>query len=139
MRPLGATAVLGRSGYPRITSAAGGTLTIATGAAEPGFNPIDLLYASLSACMAMSARIAAKQLGLLERAGTISVTVSGEKEKDGAGDRVTRFTLVLSVAGALDRAEAERILHLAEEICTVSRTLEAGASLRSSVSVDAEG
>lgn len=138
-RPLGATAVVGQSGFPRIASATGGMLAIATGASEPGFNPIDLLYASLSSCMVMSARIAAKRLGLLERIGALSVTVSGEKERDGEAERVALFTLVLSLEGDIDREDAGRILHLAEEICTVSRTLQASASIRSTVSVGSAG
>ena len=57
-RPTGATATLGRTGFPHVTSTTGGTLDIVTGPSQPGFNPLDLLYASLAACLAMSARMA---------------------------------------------------------------------------------
>lgn len=128
-RPLGATARMGRTGYPRIRSETGGTLDIATGAAEEGFNPIDLLFASLSACMAMSARIAARRLGLMDQVGEIAVHVSGSKVAEGAGDRVARFDVEVRLEGDLDQALADRILHLAEEICTVSNTLKAVAAV----------
>lgn len=134
-RPLGATARLGRSGFPHITSATGGALAIATGASEAGFNPIDLLYASLAACMVMSARIAAKRLDLLDRIESLAVSVSGEKERDGEGERVARFAVSLDITGGLDAAQATHILHLAEEICTVSRTLQGTVSLTATASL----
>ena len=77
VRPTGATATLGRTGFPHVVSETGGVIDIRTGAAEAGFNPLDLLYASLSACLAMSARIAASRLGVLDRLTHVSGRVSG--------------------------------------------------------------
>jgi uncharacterized OsmC-like protein len=81
-RPIGATATLGRRGYPVISSATGGALEIVTGPTEAGFNPLDLLFASLAACMSMSARIAARELGLTGDFESLQVAVTGEKAPD---------------------------------------------------------
>ena len=78
-RPTGATAVLGRTGFPHVTSATEGEIHVVTGPSQPGFNPLDLLYASLSACLTMSARVAASQMGVLERLREITAQVTGEK------------------------------------------------------------
>lgn len=128
-RPLGATAWLGRSGYPRIRSETGGSLDIATGAAEAGFNPVDLLYASLSACMAMSARIAARRLGVMGEIEAISVHVTGTKVMEGEGDRVAAFSVELCLQGRIDATAANRVLHMAEAICTISNTLKQQATV----------
>lgn len=122
-RPLGATATVGRTGYPAIRSRTGGTLQIATGASEPGFNPIDLLYASLSACMAMSARIAANRLGVMANIRSIAVEVAGDKHEP-EPSRVEKLSLTLHVEGDVDEEMKVRILEIAEEICTVSNTLK---------------
>ena len=66
-RPTGAKAVLGRTGFPHVTSVTGGEIDIVTSPSQPGFNPLDLLYSSLSACLVLSARMAASQLGILDR------------------------------------------------------------------------
>lgn len=136
-RPLGATASLGRSGYPRIRSETGGSLDIATGAAEEGFNPVDLLYASLSACMAMSVRIAARRLGVMEGIQAISVHVTGTKVREGEGDRVASFSVELRLDGSIEAEAASRVLHLAEEICTVSNTLKQQAAVEARLVQDA--
>jgi uncharacterized OsmC-like protein len=80
-RPIGATAALGRTGYPSILSVTGGQLDIVTGPTQAGFNPLDLLLASLAACMSMSARIAARELGFGEAFVGLQVEVSGEKSE----------------------------------------------------------
>lgn len=66
-RATGATAILGRNGHPTIETPTGGSLAVVTAASEPGFNPLDLLYSSLAACLVLSARIAASQMGVLDR------------------------------------------------------------------------
>lgn len=128
-RPTGASAVLGRHGFPHVTSATGGEIQIVTGASQPGFNPIDLLYASLSACLAMSVRIAASQMGLLDQLSEIRAEVTGEKSSEGLS-RVVKFNVVLAIRGDI-HAEARYAIAQAaeEEICTVSNTLCAGAAL----------
>lgn len=122
-RQTGATATLGRTGFPHVTSATGGTLDIVTGASQSGFNPLDLLYASLSACLAMSARIAASQLGVLEKLTEISAVVTGEKAAEGLS-RVQKFNIAFTIRGDIDAQTREAIARAAEdEICTVSNTI----------------
>jgi uncharacterized OsmC-like protein len=121
-RPLGATATIGRTGYPHLVSETGGTLDIVTGVSQPGFNPIDLLYSSLAACLAMSARIAARELGLAETLEEVSVKVSGDKATDGPS-RISRFHVLMNFSGSLTREQQAMMAHRAEEICTVSNSL----------------
>lgn len=127
IRPTGATASLGRTGFPHIVSATGGEIDIVTGPSQPGFNPLDLLYASLSACLAMSARIAAHQSGVLERIEAIAVEVTGRKAEHGAS-RIESLQASFTITGNLDAAERARLIHQAEEICTVSNTLKVSPS-----------
>lgn len=122
IRPAGATASLGRTGFPHIVSATGGEIDIVTGASQAGFNPLDLLYASLSACLAMSARIAAHDLELTNRIEHIEVEVSGEKAKEGHS-RIESFALAFRIIGDLDKEMRQRVIERAEDICTVSNTL----------------
>lgn len=132
-RPTGAIAVLGRHGFPQVTSATGGEIQIVTGPSQAGFNPIDLLYASLSACLTMSARIAASHMGLLDRLTEIRADVSGEKSIEGLS-RVVRFDVVLTIQGDIHEEARHAIAQAAEEeICTVSNTLRGGADFSMTV------
>lgn len=122
-RPTGATAVLGRTGFPHLTTATGGELDIVTGPSQPGFNPLDLMYSSLSACLVMSARIAANNLGVLDKISEITADVTGEKAAEGLS-RVQTFNIAFSIKGDIDEETRQKIAHLAEdEICTVSNTI----------------
>lgn len=122
-RETGATATLGRTGRAQIASVTGGEIEIVTAPSEPGFNPLDLLYSSLAACVALSARIAAGKLGVLDRLERVEVKVSGEKAKD-EPSRVERFRITITVEGNFDAATRDAVVHAAEEICTVSNTLK---------------
>lgn len=124
-RETGATARLGRTGFPRMTSATGGTLDIVTGATQPGFNPLDLLHASLAACMAMSARIVASRMDLLGQLHGIAVEVRGDKTEEDGRSRIARFDVVFSIDADIDDETKRLIIHEAEKICTVSNTLGA--------------
>jgi uncharacterized OsmC-like protein len=122
-RPVGATAVLGRTGFPHVTSATQGELDIVTGPSQPGFNPLDLLYSSLSACLVLSARMAASQLGVLDRITELKADVTGEKATEGVS-RVKTFNIAFSIKGDIDEETRAKIAHAAEEeICTVSNTI----------------
>ena len=133
-RPVGATATMGRTGFPHITSATGGTLDIVTGASQAGFNPLDLLYASLSACLAMSARIAASRLGVLDQLVEVTAEVTGEKATD-EPSRVKTFSIVFRIVGDFDDATRHAIAKAAEdEICTVSNTIQGNPTFSTVVS-----
>jgi uncharacterized OsmC-like protein len=121
-RPTGAIAVLGRLGHPDLTTPTGGTLGVVTGASDPGFNPLDLMYSSLAACLALSTRIAASHMGVLDRFEKVSAHVTGEKS-DGEPSRIVRFDIRLDILGDFDAQTRLALAHEAEAICTVSNTL----------------
>lgn len=122
-RPIGATAILGRMGHPQVTSDTNGSVNVVTGASEVGFNPLDLMFSSLAACLVLSARIAASKLGRLDRFREVNVHVTGEKAHEGPS-RITRFIIDMKIEGDLSPEEKAEIVHMAEDICTVSNTLK---------------
>ncbi|RFB98138.1 ABC transporter ATP-binding protein [Rhizobium leguminosarum bv. trifolii] len=133
-RPTGATAALGRTGFPHITSATRGEIDIVTSPSQPGFNPLDLLYASLSACLVLSARMAASQMGVLDRISDITAEVTGEKATEGLS-RVARFNIAFSIKGDIDAATRQKIVQAAEdEICTVSNTIRGNPDFSTTIS-----
>jgi uncharacterized OsmC-like protein len=127
-RPTGATATLERFGHPRLVSRTGGELDVVTGASAPGFNPVDLLCASLAACLVISSRVAASRLGLMARFSKAEVDVTAVKNHE-EPFRIIRFQIGFSIGGSLDADETMQIAHLAEQICTVSNTLKGEAAL----------
>ena len=124
-RPVGATATLGRTGFPQITSRTGGELSIVTGASQAGFNPLDLLYASLAGCLAISARLVASEMGVMDKVSAIAASVTGDKAKEGLS-RVERFHIEITITGDIDDETRRKIAERAEhEVCTVSNTTRA--------------
>ena len=131
-RPVGAVATLGRLGHPKVETPTGGAIAVVTGASDPGFNPLDLLYSSLAACLALSTRIAASRMGVLDRFEDVSVHVTGEKSEQ-EPFRITRFDIRLHINGDFDAQTRTALAHAAEEICTVSNTLRNDAEFALSV------
>ena len=131
-RVTGASAILQPGGLPVVTTPTGGTVDVVTSVSTPGFNPLDLLYASLAACMVLSARIAASRLGVADRLGEVKAEVAGEKAKD-EPSRLETFTIRLEIAGDLDAATKQRIVEDAENICTVSNTLRGMPALHATL------
>lgn len=127
-RETGATATLQGQEKPVIRSLTGGELTLENTVSGVGFNAIDLLYASLSACLVMSARISARKLGVIERISAYEVQVSGEKTEQ-EPYRITRFDVQFRIAGDLSEAETHELAEMAEAMCTVSNTLKANADV----------
>ncbi|TPI66772.1 OsmC family protein [Mesorhizobium sp. B3-1-3] len=127
-RNAGALAVLPPGGLPVVTTPTGGTVDVVTQVSASGFSPLDLLYASLAACMVLSARIVATRLGVADRLGEMRADVTGDKAKD-EPSRLETFNIRLTIAGDLDAATKERILADAEDICTVSNTLRGAPAL----------
>ncbi|MBB3312973.1 putative OsmC-like protein [Rhizobium sp. BK196] len=134
LRPTGANAVLGRTGFPHVTSVTGGEIDIVTSPSQPGFNPLDLLYSSLSACLVLSARMAASQLGILDKITEITADVTGEKAAEGLS-RVATFNIIFSIKGDIDEETRRKIAHMAEdEICTVSNTIRGTPEFATTIS-----
>ncbi|CCF19455.1 putative ATP-binding component of ABC transporter [Pseudorhizobium banfieldiae] len=113
-RAASATARLGRTGRPVVTSGGGKTIDVAPAGLDPGFTPIDLLYSSLASCLAISARIAASELRLLDRLEVVTVQVAGEKAENGPC-RIGEIFCELAVEGNLDPAQLAQIAKRAEE------------------------
>ena len=133
-RPTGANAVLGRTGFPHVTSVTGGEIDIVTSPSQPGFNPLDLLYSSLSACLVLSARMAASQLGVLDKITEMTADVTGEKAVEGLS-RVAKFNIIFSIKGDIDEETRRKIAHMAEdEICTVSNTIRGTPEFATTIS-----
>lgn len=133
-RETGATAVAGRTGLPHVTSKTMGELDIVTSPSQPGFNPLDLLYASFSACLVLSARMAASRLGVLDKLTEVTASVTGEKAKD-EPSRVQTFKIEFVIKGDFDEPTRHAIAEAAEnEICTVSNTLRGNPDFVSRVS-----
>ncbi len=122
-RPAGAEATLARAGRVALTTDTGGLMAVTTHVNEPGFSPLDLLHSALAACLALSARVAASRLGVLDRLDHVRVHVTGDKAEAGPS-RIDRFHVRFEIEGDLDGATRAAIIAAAEgEICTVSNTL----------------
>lgn len=122
VRPIGASARVSRKGHPQVISRTGGEIDVMTGASDEGFNPLDLMFASLSACLVLSARIAASRIGVFERFEGATADVTGKKS-EGEPARLTDFFVEIRIDGDLTDDERHQITVMAEDICTVSNTL----------------
>lgn len=127
-RALGATASVGRDGRPEVTSETGGRLSVVTRPSAEGFNPVDLMAASLSPCIVLSVQIAARAEGWLAEIDRVSARVIPEKAED-APSRVARFVTTVTIDGPLAADRKAQLVAAAEAICTVSNTLRAGAAI----------
>ena len=130
-RAVGATATATRDGLPEVTSETGGHLSVVTRPSADGFNPLDLMSASLSACIVLSVQIAARREGWLDQIEQVSAKVIPEKAHD-EPSRVERFVTTVTIEGLLDEAKKAHLIEAAETICTVSNTIRAGAAVTSS-------
>ncbi|WP_137128840.1 OsmC family protein [Rhizobium sp. FY34] len=132
-RVTGATAMMAARGHASLKTETGGMLDVITSVSEPGFNPLDLLYASLASCLVLSVKGAVVKLQMVERFEGVTAHVTGEKAHDGLS-RVETITAVIKIAGDYSDEEREAIRKLAKDLCTVSNTL----TLTPNVEVSAE-
>ena len=121
-RETGARARLSQQGGAIVGSVTGGEMALVTAASAPGFNPVDLLYASLAACLALSVRIAASELGLFSRFEAVEVTVSGQKAEAEFG-RIEAMDAIIRISGNFTPEQRHEITERAERLCTISNTL----------------
>lgn len=131
-RETGAVAVMAHGQTPKITTPTGGTVDVVTGVSQPGFNPLDLLYASVAACMALSARIAAGKLGISDKLENLRVEVKGTKAED-SPSRVASFQTIFHIEGDIDEKARHELIEMAESICTVSNTLRSAPIFETSI------
>jgi uncharacterized OsmC-like protein len=119
-------------GSYQAVNARGGRIEIGTGE-DDRFTPVELLLTALAACSAIDVdSITAKRA----EPDRFAVTASGEKVRDAQGNRMVDLALAFDVAfgegeaGEAARAvlpDALRMSH--DRLCTVSRTIEAGATV----------
>jgi uncharacterized OsmC-like protein len=121
-RTTGATATMAARGHASLRTETGGTLDVVTSVSDPGFNPLDLLYSSLAACLVLSVKGAVSRLQLMERFEGVSAHVTGEKAHEGPS-RVETMTCIIRIGGDFSDEERQDIVLLAKELCTVSNTL----------------
>ncbi|MCX5205472.1 OsmC family protein [Streptomyces sp. NBC_00237] len=133
-----------RSGPGRftVTNARGGTLSFGIGG-DSDFTPVELFLAAIGGCTAVDVEAAT---GRHTEATVFSVTTSGTKVEDEGGNRMTDLQVAFSVAfpdgPSGDRARAilpRAVKSSHDRICTVSRTVEAGTPVTTSVRDAASG
>lgn len=122
------------------TNPRGGTVDFSTSSGDgpdTAFTPVELLLAAIGGCTAADVDAAT---GRHSEPDTFTVTVSGDKISDHLGNRMTDLTVAFTVTfpdgeGA-ERARtvlprAVRTSH--ERLCTVSRTVETGTPVTTTV------
>jgi putative redox protein len=101
----------------------------AQGALTPsadGMSPSDLMLAALGNCIAISLRMAARQMAL--EVGTLEVSAIAIKATD-LPNRFGRFEVTVRSGLAVDATRADELLRRTKDICTVSNTLGADVAL----------
>jgi putative redox protein len=130
-----------RTGTGRFTAknARGGTISFGTGDGTE-FTPVELLLAAIGGCTAADVDVATSRHA---EPTAFTVTVSGQKVGDEAGNRMTDLAVVFSVtfpdgaSGDRARAILPRAVAVSHDrLCTVSRTIEAGTPVSVSVEDD---
>lgn len=120
-----------------VHNARGGTITIGSGA-DDEFTPVELLLAAIGGCSGIDADVATSRR---VEPTTFTVTVGGDKVEDReAGNRMTNLTVSFEVTfpedkdGDAARAVLPRALRLSHDrLCTVSRTVELGTPVRTTI------
>ncbi|MGH4033476.1 OsmC family protein [Actinomycetota bacterium Odt1-20B] len=118
------------------TNVRGGTVTFSTGS-DDGFTPVELFLAAIGGCSAADVDVATTRHA---EATAFSLTVTGHKIEDEQGNRMTDLDVTFTVAfpdgESGDRARtilprAVKTSH--DRLCTVSRTVEAGTPVTTTV------
>lgn len=121
IRPTGVTAHLDRNGHGDVVAKSGGSVKLAGSPSMEGLNPLELLDASLAGCIALSLRIAARNLGFAERLGAVSVEVTGAKAAE-PPSRIARQTCRYAIEGDFTDAERAAMVAEAHTVCTIGNS-----------------
>ncbi|WP_181699070.1 OsmC family protein [Chthonobacter albigriseus] len=127
-RPVGVTATATADGSGSIDARSGASAPLAVTPGRDGFTPLELLDAALAGCLAISARIAARRLGLDARLAEVRVEVRGQKADD-PPSRIERQRSVFHLDGDLSEAERALLIREAHTLCTVGISLERGLTV----------
>lgn len=110
----------------RATNARGGTLTLSSGADEH-FTPVELLLAAVAGCSGVDVDALTSRLA---EPDAFTITVTGEKLRDGQGSHMGPLTVSFEVsfpageAGDAARARLPQSVAMSRDrLCTVSRTV----------------
>jgi uncharacterized OsmC-like protein len=106
----------------------GNEIRYAVSPSAPGFNPLELLSASLGICTAINLR---KDLSGAAGGGSASpfeIAVECVKAQD-QPSRVERMDVSIHLPEGITGAAADEIVHRAEAACTIANTLLAGAEV----------
>jgi uncharacterized OsmC-like protein len=122
-RPTGALATIGADGAAVVTARSGATTRLAYSPSMDGFNPLELLDASLAGCLAISLRIAARNLGLQDRLGEVRVEVVGSKAAT-PPSRIAQQVCRYHIAGDFTPAERDALIAGAHAVCTIGHSLD---------------
>jgi putative redox protein len=103
---------------------------IAYGGTNQGFTPYQFLAAGLGACTSMTIRMYARRKGWSLDHVSVDVTHDKVHAQDARGQdaRIDRFMRRITLQGALDEPQRERLREIADK-CPVHRTLEHGATV----------
>jgi uncharacterized OsmC-like protein len=112
--------------------------TITFGTSDSGsFTPVELLLAAIGGCSAIDADLATSRHA---QPTTFTVTVTGDKVSDEAGNRLTNLNVTFAVdypdgtGGDTARAILPRAVRQSHDrLCTVSRTVELGTPVASTI------
>lgn len=124
------------AGHYTATNVRGGQITFDSGA-DTDFTPVELLLAALAGCTAIDADVATSRHA---EPAEFTVTATGDKISDELGSRMVNLAVTFKVTfpegEAGDRARtilprAVRTSH--DRLCTVSRTIEIGTPVTSTV------
>lgn len=108
----------------RVSNDRGKTIDAVFSPNADGFTPLEIQAAALAACIDASVRIAARQAGI-GPLGALDVEVEAIKAED-EPSRLGRFEASVTFSDPLDTDVQDRLIHAAEDICTISNTLRAG-------------
>jgi len=122
-RATGARAVAPLVGHGEVVSATGAKIDLSSALSAPGYSPVDLLYAAVAGCLALSARIAASEMHLLDQFVEARVAVTGRKALE-PPRRISHLDVTIEIEGDFDEATKQALIERAEELCTVSNTLK---------------
>ena len=118
------------------TNARGGTIEVGDGG-DGSFSPVELLLVAIGGCTAIDADVATSRHAEPLR---FEVTVSGDKISDEEGGRMENLAVTFHVefpegeAGDRARAILPRAVKLShDKLCTVSRTVERGTPVVSTI------
>jgi uncharacterized OsmC-like protein len=127
-RPTGVVAAIDRDGVASIAARSGESAQLAYAPSMPGLNPLELLDAALAGCLAISLRIAARNLGVAERLGEVRVEVRGEKA-DNPPSRIVRQVCRFQIGGDFTEDERVALMAGAHAVCTIGHSIEGSVDI----------